>query len=74
LKTSPPEWILYQEEPEVLQLHERVYHGGQASPFRQLPDLLDEQVASGAWKVTYRSRFGSSNGGITQEWRLIQTH
>jgi hypothetical protein len=76
LNTSPPEWILYQREPEILRLHEMVFHGGQPTAYRQIGDLLDEKLASGAWKTEYRSDFGSSgawNEGIAQEWLLIKT-
>jgi hypothetical protein len=72
LRQAPPEWIFYERQPEVVRFHEQTFNGGRPIPHRYLDQLIEEKINDGAWKVVYRSSYGSTSL-VNQEWLLIQT-
>ncbi len=68
LGQSPPKWVLYQRQMEVLKLHERVYNQGKRLPHRDLDDFLVSKIESGQWRVVESVRYGYDS-----DWLLIQT-
>jgi hypothetical protein len=72
LRRAPPEWIFYERQPEVVRFHEQTFNGGRPIPHRYLDQLMEEKINDGAWKVVYRSSYGSTSL-VNQEWLLIQT-
>ena len=73
LNASPPKWIVYQRQLQVLSLHEQVYNHGQPLPHRYLDQLIENKLATGQWHARYRSTFGT-RPGLSDEWILIRTH
>lgn len=72
LRTSPPKWIVYQRQLQVLSMHEMTYNHGQPLPHRYLDQLIERKLASGEWTATDRSTFGT-RPGLNNEWILIRT-
>ncbi len=72
LDTSPPKWIVYQRQLQVLRMHELVYNQGKPLPQRYLDELIERKLASGAWRCVYTSTYGTYPG-LSDEWILIQT-
>ncbi len=68
LKTSPPEWILYQREPDTMLLHERLFLDGRPLPHRAFDRLIMDRIAEGQWAVDRRVSFEGC------DWILIKTH
>ncbi len=73
LQEAPPKWIFYQRQPEVLSFHEHLFNGDRPLPQRYLDQLIEKKISDGAWKVVYRSNYGSLPL-MEQDWLLIQTH
>jgi hypothetical protein len=69
LGSNPPDWILYQEQPENLSRHERTFNGGRPLPHRALDDLIRRKTLDGEWRVVAWRGFGAGS-----EWFLIRTH
>ena len=69
LRQSPPKWVLYQRQPEILALHERVYNRGKRLPHRDLDDFLVSKIVSGEWQVVRDVRYGGRS-----EWMLLKTY
>jgi hypothetical protein len=72
LQQAPPKWIFYQRQPDVVAFHEQLFNGGRPIPQRYLDQLIEQKISDGAWKVVYRSNYGSTPQ-VSQEWLLIQT-
>lgn len=68
LKSSPPEWILYQRQLWNLRRHELVYNNGMRLPHRDLDEYLAAKVQSQDWSIAWRARYG-----FQTEWFLIHT-
>ncbi len=77
LETSPPMWILYQRQPEILALHERIYMLGQTLPQRSLDTLIVAKLSSGQWQRVsdWNSRPDPSQSkpADNADWILIRT-
>ena len=67
LQTSPPQWILYQREPDTMLLHERMFLDGRPLPHRVLDRLIMERIANGRWAVVRRENLQGC------DWILIRT-
>jgi hypothetical protein len=68
LTQSPPQYIFYQRQPHTLALHEKLFNQGRPLAHRRLDRIIIDKVASGRWKVVYRSQaFAPSR------WYLIRT-
>jgi hypothetical protein len=72
LQQTPPKWVFYQRQPEVVSFHEQLFNGGRPLPQRYLDQWIDKKISDGAWKVVYRSTYGSMPL-MDQDWLLIQT-
>lgn len=72
LQTAPPKWIFYQNQPEVLRLHETIYNSGRPLPYRVVDQLIEQRLAKGDWQVVYTSEYNNSEMWDTK-WILIQT-
>ena len=68
LQTAPPMWILYQRQMDNLEIHERVFHGGQRMPHRDLDEMIMRKIEQGAWVVAERSEYG-----VDSDWILLRT-
>ena len=68
LQTSPPEWIVYQRQLWVLELHENIYNHGLPLPHRRIDEIIAEQVGRGEWKVEQQAPLG-----LNAQWYLIHT-
>jgi len=77
LNTAPPRWILYQRQVGVIELHERIYHGGQAIPHRYLDQQIMSKLSSGDWHSTLEWDSESDpkywNEWFHAHWILIRT-
>ena len=67
LRDSPPEWIVYQHDPEVIRVHEAVFHGGQPLPHRYLDQQIVRNLQAGLWTVQSFQCYRGS------DWILIHT-
>ncbi len=74
LDQSPPQWILYQRQMDVLGLHEIAFNAGHPLPHRDLDTLIMVKLSTGQWKLALqgapreeRPLFYSST------WLLIRT-
>ena len=72
LETSPPQWILYQRELQVLTVHELIYNHGKPLEQRYLDELIERKLADGSWQAAYTSSYGTYPG-LSDEWILIRT-
>jgi hypothetical protein len=72
LKTAPPKWIVYQQQPYNLALHELIFNHGNPLPHRALDQLITQKITSGQWQSVYTSTYGS-NGRFLNTWILIRT-
>jgi hypothetical protein len=72
LQQAPPKWIFYQQQPEVVSFHEKLFNGGRPIPQRYLDQFIEKKISDGAWKVVYTSSYGSTPG-LSQDWLLIRT-
>jgi hypothetical protein len=72
LQTSPPQWMLYQRELQVLTVHELTYNHGKPLEQRYLDELIERKLADGSWKAVYTSSYGTYPG-LSDEWILITT-
>ena len=52
LLQTPPEWILYQRQLQILHENEIAFHQGLPLPHRDLDRLIMQQVQQGRWKAT----------------------
>ncbi|MEO6359640.1 MAG: hypothetical protein ABIO43_03575 [Sphingomicrobium sp.] len=68
LLQDPPDFILYQRQLAVMQMHERIYNHGRPLPHRKLDQLIMEKVRSGEWKIIQVSTAFSPS-----QWFLIKT-
>ncbi len=71
LKTSPPEWVLYQRQLAVLRLHEKAFNNGKPLPQRFLDQLIMSRIRSGRWTLALYAHFGTP--GLRSDWYLIRT-
>jgi len=69
LRQSPPRWVLYERQPDVLRGHEITYNGGERLPHRDLDEFLVGKIVSGEWQVVRDVRYGAYS-----EWLLLRTH
>jgi hypothetical protein len=78
LQQSPPLWILYESQPETLQVHENLFNGGKPIPYSDLAAFIRKKVDDGSWKVTYTSSYGGAREWtgqwFSQRWFLIRTN
>ncbi|HUD21887.1 MAG TPA: hypothetical protein VMQ60_03505 [Acidobacteriaceae bacterium] len=72
LETSPPQWILYQRELQVLTVHELIYNHGKPLEQRYLDELIERKLADGSWHAVYTSSYGT-HPGLSDQWILITT-
>lgn len=77
LETSPPMWILYPRQPEILALHERICLLGQTLPQRLLDNLIVAKLAGGEWQRVSdwnsRPEHSQSSSVDNADWILIRT-
>ena len=66
--SSPPDFILLQEQEKNLRDHEGAYNGGNELPHRKLNEFFMRQIESGAWTVLRQREYASTN------WYLISTN
>ncbi len=67
LAMAPPEWIVYQREPDTLAQNELAFGGGKPLAHRDLDRLIVDRISSGAWTVVYRKTL---NGA---DWMVLRT-
>lgn len=72
LRSGSPEWIVYQQQPENLKVHEIIYNQNYPLPHRALDQFIMQKITDGSWSVVYRGRYGSSEEW-SNEWFLIHT-
>jgi hypothetical protein len=72
LRTSPPQWILYQRQLYTLSLHETIFNNGQPLAQRYLDQLIEQKLADGSWHAVYTSDFGNRSPW-DNHWILIRT-
>ena len=72
LQAAPPKWIVYQRQPYNMGLHEHIFNHDQPLPHRVLDQLIENNLASGAWQSVYSSTYGS-NKPFADQWILIRT-
>ncbi len=78
LRSEPPQWILYQRQPAVLQMHEVFYNRGHPLPQRALDEEFMTRIRSGQWHKVFewnskpdpKSRSDDDNAN----WILIRTN
>lgn len=68
LEASPPFWILYQRQLDMLVGHEVLYNGGKRLPQRDLDEFIVRKVRSGQWVVVDSAPY------LGDEWVLMRTH
>ena len=67
LQISPPQWIIYQREPDTMLLHEKVFLDGRPLPHRTLDHLIMDRIVDGKWTVVRRENFQGA------DWILLRT-
>ena len=78
LKEKPPKWILLQNEPGILRLHEDEFNHHMPLAQHRLNQLIEENVVLGEWNVVYRNNLYDTEDRVDQpgwenQWFLIQT-
>jgi hypothetical protein len=73
LHSSPPDWIFYQRQLNSLALNERMYNHGKPLEQRKLDAMIQQRIATGAWRVVYTSDYGDGRRW-DNHWFLIRTH
>jgi hypothetical protein len=68
LQTSPPQWIVYQQQLGSLYVLEQLFSHGRPSPQRDLDQLITQKLATGQWKVVDFKRIQYGDG-----WYVIRT-
>jgi hypothetical protein len=68
LERSPPDFIFYQRQLELLSLHEKIFAAGRPLPHRKLDELIARKVRGGEWTIVYRS-----SAYPPSTWYLIST-
>jgi hypothetical protein len=72
LEKAPPQWILYERQPESLAAHEKQFNRGQPLPHRYLDELIERKIAEGRWQPIYLSHYGQTSEW-SNEWILMRT-
>jgi len=68
LERSPPDFIFYQRQLELMSLHEKIFAAGRPLPHRKLDELIARKVRGGEWTIVYRS-----SAYPPSTWYLIST-
>jgi hypothetical protein len=68
VSSSPPDFILFQEQEENLRGHELAYKGGSELPHRKLNRFFMHQIESGVWTVLRHREYANT------QWYLISTN
>lgn len=66
--SSPPDFILLQEQEKNLRDHEGAYNGGNELPHRKLNEFFMRQIEIGAWTVLRQREYANTH------WYLISTN
>ena len=70
LSADPPDWIVYQRQPDNLAGHEQLFNAGRPLPHRALDAFIDQQLLSGAWQPVV---WGRESGRNSSTWYVIRT-
>jgi hypothetical protein len=68
LNGNPPMWILYQRQLKILKINEISYNHGHPLAHRDLDDLIESRLDSGAWKLVAKWTEQKHD-----DWLLIRT-
>ncbi len=68
LEQSPPKWILYQRQLDVLSTHERLFNNGRRLPHRDLDEFIVKKLRSRQWALVDRQPY------LGNDWLLVRTH
>jgi hypothetical protein len=68
LATDPPDWIVYQRQPDNLTGHEQLFNGGRLLPHRELDSFIEERLTSNAWQAVRGMETGRDS-----TWYVIRT-
>lgn len=69
LETSPPEWIIYQRQLEILRGQEGLYGHWHPLAQRDLDTLIMQKLATGEWVLVEKRHYLVGDG-----WFVIRTH
>jgi len=74
LRAEPPQWIVYQRQMRVLEVHERLYNHGQPLAQRELDDLIEKKIGSGEWQLVADLPYQRMDGDDPRDgWLIIRT-
>jgi len=68
LDHSPPTYVLYQQQLENLERHEKAFNSGNPLPHRLLDSFIVNKIENRAWTVELQEKYGQGN-----LWLLIDT-
>lgn len=74
LKEKPPKWILLQNEPGILRLHEDEFNHKMPLEQNLLNQLIAANIVRGKWKIVYVNNLYDAEDLWENHWILIQTH
>ena len=77
LEASPPQWIVYQRQLNIMAGSERLYNHGRPLAQRELDGLIMGKIAAGQWKLVDESDYLRPDwwpNPRDTDWYIIETH